>query len=486
MRKTLCLQLLALLAIQFLHLSDSKAFEESDNEVLSLDKREEDNVDEDSLEKRETEVPENELGDEEEEAVEKRQSEEVVYKEEEMEKREPADEEYEEEEIEKREPEEDEFKYQDNEVEEVEKREPDDTVVEKREEIEEDRRREIEEKREDADETAESENNEVEDLDARTVQARFRLVDYRGRRINGQREGLLLYNRGTVCDDGFTMNSAHAICRTMGFNHATRYRNGLVYGRFQRRKPIRLDDVVCSSGHWTSCRSTARHNCNHHEDILLTCTGSGFQLRNRYGSLVTGRREGLLTYQGGTVCDDYFSMNSAHAICRVMGYAYAAGWRHGRLYGTQQTHRRINMDDVRCRHSYWNYCSYRTSHNCRHYEDVFLTCQPGRTHRRPRFTLVDWRGHTAARGCEGLLLFAGGTVCDDYFNMNSAHAICKVLGYPRGAVRYRNGHAYGSMQSRKRITMDDVRCSSTTWSTCRYHTYHNCSHGEDILLTCRR
>ena len=499
MRKTLFIQLLALLAIQFLHLSDGKAFEESDNEVLSLDKREEDDVNVDSLQKRETDDQDNEVESEEEEEMEKREPEEEQYnEEEEMEKREPEEDDYEEEEMERREPEEE--QYEEEEVEEVEKREPEDEALEYDDEIEVEKRedvseetaaQEIEEKREDAEETAESENNEVEDLDARTVQARFALVDYRGRRIYGQREGLLLYNRGTVCDDGFSMNSANAICRTMGFSRATRYRNGLVYGRFQSRKPIRLDDVVCSSSHWSSCRSTAHHNCNHHEDILLTCTGTGFQLRNRHGGLVTGRSEGLLTYQGGTVCDDYFNMNSAHAICRVMGYSSAARWRHGQLYGSQQTHRRINMDDVRCSYSHWNYCSYRTSHNCRHYEDVFLTCQPGRPRSggprgRPSFTLVDWRGHTAARGCEGLLLFAGGTVCDDYFNMNSAHAICKVLGYPRGAIRYRNGHAYGSMQSRRRITMDDVRCSSTRWSSCRYHTYHNCSHGEDILLTCRR
>ena len=506
MRKTLCIQLLALLAIQSLHFTDGKAFEE--NEALSLEKKEEDAADEDYLDKRETDDQDNELESEEEEEMEKREPEEEQYEVEDMEKREPEEEQYEVEDMEKREPEEEDYEdeeemekrepeddYEEEEVEEVEKREPEDEaleyddeiVVEKREDDSEEAATEDkEEKREDAhaEETAESENNEVEDLDARAVQARFTLVDYRGRRIYGQREGLLLFHGGTVCDDGFSWNSAHAICRTMGFAHARRYRSGLVYGSFQSRKPIRLDDVVCSSTHWASCRSTAHHNCNHREDILLTCTGTGFKLVSSHGSLVTGRRQGLLTYRGGTVCDDYFNMNSAHAICRVMGYAYAAGWRHGLLYGRQQTRRPIRLDDVRCRYSYWNYCTYRTSHNCNHHEDVFLTCQPGTTH-RPRFTLVDWRGHTAARGCEGLLLFAGGTVCDDYFNMNSAHAICKVLGYPRGAVRYRNGHAYGSMQSRKRITMDDVRCSSSTWSSCRYITRHNCSHGEDILLTCR-
>ena len=492
MRKTLCIQLLALLAIQFLHFTDGKAFEE--NEVLSLEKREEDVADEDYLDKRETDDQDDELESEEEEEMQKREPEEQQYnEEEEMEKREPEEDYEEEEEMEKREPEEEDYEEED--VEEVEKREPEDEAlqyddeieVEKREDVsEETAAEETEEKREDvhAEETAESANNEVEDLDARAIQARFTLVDYRGRRIYGQREGLLLFNGGTVCDDYFNWNSAHAVCRTMGFAHASRYRSGLVYGSFQSRKTILLDNVRCSSTHWASCSSSSHHNCNHREDILLTCTGTGFKLLNSHGNAVTGRNWGLLTYQHGTVCDDYFSWTSAHAICRVMGYAYAAGWSHGLRYGREQSHRRIALDDVRCRYSYWNYCSYRTSHNCNHYEDIFLICQPG-THHRPRFTLVDWRGHTAKRGCEGLLLYAGGTVCDDYFNWNSAHAICKVLGYSRGALRYRNGYAYGTMQSRKRITMDDVRCSSTTWSSCRYRTRHNCGHGEDILLTCR-
>ncbi|KAL5260069.1 hypothetical protein ACHWQZ_G010254 [Mnemiopsis leidyi] len=508
MRRTLCIQLLALLAIQFLHFTDGKAFEESENEVLSLEKRAEDLVDEDFLEKRETEDQENEVEDEEE--VEKREPEEEYY-EEEVEKREPAEEYYEEEvekrepeeeyyeeEVEKREPEEDyeeemekrEPEEEDYEEEEMEKREPEDEALYLDNEIEVEKREDdseeavAEEKREDAEQSAASENTVVEDLDARSIQASFTLVDYRGRIVSSGRQGLLLYRGGTVCDDGFTWNSAHAICRTMGFTRAVRYRSGLVYGSFQSRKPIRLDDVICSSTHWASCRATSHHNCVHREDILLTCTGTGFQLVNQHGSVITSRTEGLLTYRQGTVCDDYFNYSAAHAICRLMGFSYAAGWRHGQLYGSQQTRRRITMDDVRCRYSYWNYCSYRTSHNCRHYEDVFLTCQPRTTH-RPRFTLVDWQGHTAARGCEGLLLYAGGTVCDDYFNSNSAHAICKLLGYPRGALRYRNGHAYGSLQSRKRITMDDVRCTSSTWSSCHYNTHHNCGHHEDVLLTCR-
>ena len=508
MMKTLCFQLLALLVITSFKFADAKALEESNEAVVTLEKRDPEYQEYEDVyaeeEKRDIEDEEDEdvYAEEEKRDVEE-QEDEDVYEELESRASEDAEDMEDEEEIAKRDPEnkeemedeeevdkrdqgdQDDEAVDDEDDEEVEKRDPEENeAVDDEEENEEAENEEVEEKRDEEEDSDSETSSENEDLEKRTVQARFTLVDNRGRRINGQREGLLLFNGGTVCDDGFSMNSAHAVCRTMGYRHATRYRNGLVYGSFQSRKRIGLDDVICRSSHWASCRSTTRHNCNHREDILLTCEGTGFKLLSSSGSLVTGQREGLLTYQQGTVCDDYFNMNAAHAICRVMGYAYAVRWRRGLRYGAQQSHRNIVMDDVRCRASWWNYCSYRTRHNCNHHEDVFLTCRPGGTH-PPGFRLLDWRGGAAQRGCEGLLIYNGGTVCDDHFNMNAAHAICKVMGYRRGAVRYRNGLAYGTQQTRRSIRMDDVICRSTTWSSCRYRTSHNCSHGEDILLTCR-
>jgi len=476
--------LLALLVILSRNLACAKSFEESSDEVLTLEKRDEPVKD----------VEEAEVVEEDQQALNKREPEnKEIQEDEDVEKREPEIQEEDEEKdevVEKREEEEEEEE-DEEERGKVEEEKREETEVQEDKVEEEKRRGQVEEEKREETEVQEStsadsktEVSEVEDLEARAIQASFTLVDWRGRRINGQQEGLLLYRGGTVCDDYFSMNSAHAICRTMGFDHATRWRHGQVYGSFQSRKRILLDNVRCSSTHWASCRSSGRHNCNHHEDVLLTCTGTGFKLVNSAGHPVTGRREGLLTYQHGTVCDDYFNYNAAHAICRTMGYAYARRWRRGYRYGAQQRHRRIVMDDVRCRASYWNYCSYRTRHNCNHHEDVFLTCQPGGTH-PPGFRLVNWRGQTTrTRNCEGLLIYNGGTVCDDHFNMNAAHAICRSMRF-RGAVRYRNGLAYGNMQRRKQIRMDDVRCRSTTWSSCRFNTRHNCGHSEDILLTCR-
>merc|ERR550537_1530247 len=333
MMKTLKFQLLALLAITSFNFADAKALEDSNDAAL---------------------------------IEEKRGTEYQLY--------EDADEEK----LQKRDPEmqfEEDMEYEDVEYEKMEKRDAEETDEETQEENE-----EVEEKRDEEEDSDSETSSEDEDVEKRAVQARFTLVDGRGNKIYGQREGLLLFNGGTVCDDGFSMNSAHAICRTLGYSQTTRYRHGLVYGSFQSRKRIGLDDVICTSTHWASCRSTTRHNCHHGEDILLTCQGTGFKFLNSHGLAITGLTGGLLTWNGGTVCDDFFNNNSANAICRVMGFASAVRWSHGLFYRTLQMNKGIAMDDVRCRASYWNYCSYRTSNNCNHREDVFLYCRRGSSH----------------------------------------------------------------------------------------------------------
>ena len=95
---------------------------------------------------------------------------------------------------------------------------------------------------------------------------------------------------------------------------------------------------------------------------------------------------GLLLYNGGTVCaDDYFSDNSANAICREMGQPRATKWK-GRSYYAYETFRintkktwrlEITLGYVDCRESNWDACSYSTTHTCDHRADVYLACYTG-------------------------------------------------------------------------------------------------------------
>jgi hypothetical protein len=103
----------------------------------------------------------------------------------------------------------------------------------------------------------------------------FTLVDSEGNYIEKEdRLGLLLYNGGTVCDDGFDFTAANAICKHMGYTDATGW---TVSTRFviQDDYEIRLDDVSCSSANWTECTYSMENNCGHSEDVFLSCNPSG-------------------------------------------------------------------------------------------------------------------------------------------------------------------------------------------------------------------
>ena len=100
-----------------------------------------------------------------------------------------------------------------------------------------------------------------------------------------------------------------------------------------------------------------------------------------------------------------------------------------------------------------------------------------------QFKLVDQDGIKTS--LSGLLLYAGGTVCDDSFNTYSATAVCQKLGHDR-YVTYRSGDTWG-IQSSYNIAMDDLSCSNNEvdfMERCKFSIRHNCGHSEDIFLEC--
>ena len=101
------------------------------------------------------------------------------------------------------------------------------------------------------------------------------------------------------------------------------------------------------------------------------------------------------------------------------------------------------------------------------------------------FTMVDENGNEIDGEDLGLLLYLGGTVCDDYFNNTAADAICKTMNYT-SAIIWTTNEDFGSLQTNYRITLDNVRCSSSEWESCTFKKWHNCAHDEDVFLSCRK
>ena len=106
------------------------------------------------------------------------------------------------------------------------------------------------------------------------------------------------------------------------------------------------------------------------------------------------------------------------------------------------------------------------------------------------FRLVGRGGEDVAEGDLGLLLYRGGTVCDDEFDHTDARVICRELGYTNASLSTRwisGGAALDQFESyRYNIKLTNVRCNFDlqSWESCTYNTRHDCTHHEDVVLKC--
>ena len=85
----------------------------------------------------------------------------------------------------------------------------------------------------------------------------------------------------------------------------------------------------------------------------------------------------------------------------------------------------------------------------------------------------------------GLLLYKGGTVCDDRFTDTAADAICKDMNYAY-ASRWTTDEVGWYVKEGFSIRLDEVHCDTAEWERCTYTENHNCAHSEDVFLSCSR
>ncbi|XP_025113549.1 deleted in malignant brain tumors 1 protein-like [Pomacea canaliculata] len=184
------------------------------------------------------------------------------------------------------------------------------------------------------------------------LQLRARLVNGTST-SNGRLE--IQYNGtwNTVCDDDFGNEEAQVACRMVGF-----YSPGAVavgrsmYGSGTGK--IILDDLKCLGSETSlgQCGNKGLFNsdCDHREDVGVICNSQVIAVRLagiHRTNYQMGRVEIQIGREWGTVCDDYFTNNSAKVICRQLNYpSGAARIAAPNTFGAGQG--RILLDDVRC------------------------------------------------------------------------------------------------------------------------------------------
>ncbi|GAB1290963.1 Lysyl oxidase homolog 3 [Apodemus speciosus] len=177
---------------------------------------------------------------------------------------------------------------------------------------------------------------------------RFRLAGFPRKPYEGRVEIQRAGEWGTICDDDFTLQAAHVLCRELGFTEATGWTHSAKYGPGTGR--IWLDNLSCrgTEGSVTECASRGWGNsdCTHDEDAGVICKDQrlpGFSDSNvievehqlqveevRLRPAVEwGRRplpvtEGLVEVKlpGGwsQVCDKGWSAHNSHVVCGMLGF----------------------------------------------------------------------------------------------------------------------------------------------------------------------
>ena len=77
------------------------------------------------------------------------------------------------------------------------------------------------------------------------------------------------------------------------------------------------------------------------------------------------------------MCDDNFNSISATLICKELNFNCSLGWHsRGSREIQENNNYNIMLDNIACNGGDESFadCGYDTQHNCKHSEDVFLSC----------------------------------------------------------------------------------------------------------------
>ncbi|XP_065193966.1 scavenger receptor cysteine-rich domain-containing group B protein-like isoform X2 [Sycon ciliatum] len=268
---------------------------------------------------------------------------------------------------------------------------------------------------------------------------------------------------GTVCDDYWDIRDATVVCRQLGYAKASsaipRYGGG--------RGPILLDNLECTGQESDLFRCQGGrvgvHNCEHSEDAGVECDNSKVRIVGG-PSEMRGRVEVRHNGVWGTVCDDSWDINDGHVVCRQLGYAKASSAIQS--YGGGRGP--ILLDDLKCTGQESNLFRCRGGrvgvHNCRHSEDAGVECDPSSA--RIVGGPSEMRGRVEVRH-NGVW----GTVCDDSWDINDGHVVCRQLG--RTLVRHVSDSRKGSSSisktscTRSRLTNVWQQVIAPSQSICR-------------------
>ena len=297
-----------------------------------------------------------------------------------------------------------------------------------------------------------------------------------------------------VCDDGHEGGGEHAnvlanvVCRQLGYT-GTGHRVVPAFGG-GTATPV-MDDVVCtgSEPNLSQCAFSGwgRENCDAFEALGVECLPAEGDIRLAGGpNGMDGRLQIFHAGAWGEVCDDVIDGRfgggpyGPPTVCTQLGY------RTGAHFTTTAPSDAFVLDDVNCsggerRIDACPHSAYGVE-NCFSGEGMGVRCE---LYREGDARLIAGTSRRSGR-VEVLRSSIWGTVCDDIYTtplMTSfVQTACRNLGFP-GA-----GSMFTAAAGVDPILYDDVMCAGTETNIPMCPALpvfsNNCSHAEDVGVTC--
>ncbi|XP_077872014.1 antigen WC1.1-like [Ictidomys tridecemlineatus] len=310
----------------------------------------------------------------------------------------------------------------------------------------------------------------------------LRLVDG-GSRCAGRVEILQQGSWGSICDDSWDLSDAHVVCRQLGCGVALEATISAHFG--EGSGPIWLDELNCTGeeAHMWQCPSQGwgKHNCSHKKDAGVICSEFLALRLVSKDQECAGWLEVFYNNTWGSVCHSPMEAVTLSVICRQLGCGDSGTLNF--LVPSREGSRPRWVDGIRCREtdtSLWHCPSDPWKHqSCSPEDEAHITCTE-----TPQLRLVN-RGSRCAGRVEILHKHSWGTVCDDSWNLNDAHVVCRQIGCGV-ALDVMHNAQFG--EGSGPIWLDELKCTGEEdqlWKCpAQGWGHHDCAHDEDAGVIC--